>query len=98
MVTWIAWARTPPGKWLFKDISSKVLRVLSIVFLILILRDGETAKRKYDILAHGHKWGGFSTYCELRDSPVVVDPMANSGGADEKKVKKPRGPYKKKEK
>ena len=48
--------------------------------------------------AHGRKWGGSLTYCELQDSPVVVDPVANSGGADEKKVKKPRGPFKKKEK
>ena len=46
---------------------------------------------------HGRKWGGSPTYCELQDSPVVVDPVANSGGADEKKVKKPRGPFKKKE-
>ena len=46
--------------------------------------------------AHGHKWGGSPTYCELQDSPVVVDPVANSGGAD--KVKKPRGPFKKKKK
>ena len=50
------------------------------------------------IFVHGHKWGGSPTYCELRDSPVVVDPVANSGGADEKKVKKPKGPFKKKEK
>ena len=34
----------------------------------------------------------------LQDSPVVSDPVANSGGADEKKVKKPRGLFKKKEK
>ena len=48
--------------------------------------------------AHGHKRSISPTYWELRDSPVVVDPVANSGGADEKKVKKPRGPFKKKEK
>ena len=28
---------------------------------------------------HGRKWGGSPTYCELQDSPVVVDPVANSG-------------------
>ena len=50
------------------------------------------------IFAHGHKWGGSPTYCELQDSQFVVDPVANSGGADEKKVKKPRGLFKKKEK